>query len=239
MLRKVFKKVLFYLSKRITIDLNSELNYSVINNSKNKKYPCRIYMSDCNLQEVNEGCNISQVICSGNVWLGRFVSIMGPGTVIKSLSNKITIGNFSSVGQNVCIYDFSHSFEKLSSSMLNYLIFKESFRFDISSKGHVIIEEDVWIGSNTVILPGVKIGRGAIIGAGSVVTKDVPRYSVAFGNPAIVHNNRFDDRTIQYLEDLEWWNWSIEKIKANRQLFNVNLRNNDFENFKTQKTNVK
>lgn len=222
-LKRIVKKLLLRYKKSIIVDVNSHINFNVKNESVNSKYPCTIYKSSCSLEIVNEGCNISQTICDGNIILGRFVSILGPGTIIKSVKEKIIIGSFSSIGQNVCIYDFNHSIQRVSSSMINGLVLKENFSQDLSSKTSVIIEEDVWIGSNTVILPGVKIGRGSVIGAGSIVTKDVPRYSIVFGNPAKVHSKRFDDEIIQYLEDLKWWDWSIEKIKINKHLFNANL----------------
>lgn len=220
----IIKKLLLKYKKKIILDGVSTVNYSIVNNSINFKYPCRIIESKCNFEIVNEGCKISEARCYGDIILGRFVTIMGPGTVIKSLKEKIYIGSFSSIGQNVCIVDFNHLFGRISSSFIHHLIFEEDYRKDLIVKGPVIIEEDVWVGSNTVILPGVKIGRGAIIGAGSVVTKDVPRYSVAYGNPAKVHSNRFDDEKIQYLEDLKWWGWSIDEIVKNKHLFSVKLK---------------
>jgi serine acetyltransferase len=111
------------------------------------------------------------------------------------------------------------------------LIFEEDFRNDLVAKGPVVIEEDVWIGSNTVILPGVTVGRGSIIGAGSIVTKDIPRYSIAFGNPAIVHSKRFDENIINCLEELKWWEWDINKIVQNKNLFSVDLKNNNVDEF--------
>jgi virginiamycin A acetyltransferase len=61
-------------------------------------------------------------------------------------------------------------------------------------------------------MPGVKIGNGAIIASKSVVTSDVPAYSVVGGNPAKIIKYRFDEQTIQALQDIAWWDWSAEKI---------------------------
>jgi len=84
------------------------------------------------------------------------------------------------------------------------------------TKGPVIIGHDVWIGQNVTILSDVRIGNGAIIGAGSVVTKDVKPYTIVCGNPATFKRIRFNSyQTCQALNELEWWNWDIEKIKAN------------------------
>lgn len=75
-----------------------------------------------------------------------------------------------------------------------------------------MIGNDVWIGREAKILPGVKIGDGAIVGAYAVVAKDIPAYCVAVGNPARVVKKRFDDEMIALLEKAQWWNWPIEDI---------------------------
>ncbi len=80
------------------------------------------------------------------------------------------------------------------------------------NKGNTIIGNDVWIGYRASILPGVKIGDGAIIGSYSVVTNDVPPYAIVGGNKATVIRKRFDDITIARLLELCWWNWPIETI---------------------------
>lgn len=89
---------------------------------------------------------------------------------------------------------------------------------DLPIKGDTVIENDVWIGQNVTVLPGVHIGNGAIIGANSVVTKDVPAYHVAGGNPARIIRKRFDDQTIDFLQQLKWWDWPAEKIFDNLDL---------------------
>lgn len=75
-----------------------------------------------------------------------------------------------------------------------------------------VIGHDVWIGYDALIMPNVTIGNGAVIGARSVVTKDVPPYSIVAGNPAKIIRKRFDDVTIERLQKLEWWHWEMEKI---------------------------
>ena len=74
------------------------------------------------------------------------------------------------------------------------------------------IENDVWIGQNSVILPGVHIGDGAIIGANSVVGSDVPPYTKVVGNPARAIQKRFDDELIELLLRFKWWDRSIDEI---------------------------
>ncbi|TGL93315.1 antibiotic acetyltransferase [Leptospira barantonii] len=83
---------------------------------------------------------------------------------------------------------------------------------DFPHKGNTIVGNDVWIGTNAVILPGIKIGDGAIIGAYSVVSKDVPAYSIVAGNPARVVRERFSPEVKEKLLKLKWWDWSAEKI---------------------------
>ena len=81
-------------------------------------------------------------------------------------------------------------------------------------KGDTVVGNDVWIGQNATILPGVHIGDGAIIGANSVVGSDVPPYTVAAGNPAKEIRKRFDDEMIALLLELRWWDKPVEEINA-------------------------
>lgn len=89
---------------------------------------------------------------------------------------------------------------------------------ELPLKGDTIIGNDVWIGQNVTIMPGVHIGDGAIIGANSVVAKDIPAYHIAVGNPCQIKRKRFDDELIAYLEKIQWWNWSEEKIFNNLEI---------------------
>ena len=81
-------------------------------------------------------------------------------------------------------------------------------------KGNTVIGNDVWIGQNAVILPGVHVGDGAIIGANSVVGSEVAPYTIVIGNPAKVLRKRFDDELIGLLLKFKWWDKSIEEINA-------------------------
>ena len=83
---------------------------------------------------------------------------------------------------------------------------------DLPHKGDTVIGNDVWIGQNAVILPGVHVGDGAIIGANSIVGNDVAPYTVVAGNPARPLRKRFDDELIALLQELKWWDKSIEEI---------------------------
>ena len=97
------------------------------------------------------------------------------------INGKVIIGNYVMMGPDVCIYTKNHAYERTDIPMA-----LQGF----SPEKPVIIENDVWIGSRVIILPGVHVGRGAIIGAGAVVTKDVPDYAVVGGNPARIIKKR-------------------------------------------------
>ena len=81
-------------------------------------------------------------------------------------------------------------------------------------KGDTVIGNDVWIGQESVIMPGVKIGDGSIVAAYSVIVKDVPPYSVVGGNPARFIKRRFDDELIELLQTLKWWDKPVEEIQS-------------------------
>ena len=83
---------------------------------------------------------------------------------------------------------------------------------DCPYKGDTVVGNDVWIGEKVTILPGVHIGDGAIIGACSVVTKDVEPYTIVGGNPARVIRKRFDGELIELLEKFKWWDKSVDEI---------------------------
>ncbi|WP_420893081.1 CatB-related O-acetyltransferase [Pseudoflavonifractor phocaeensis] len=85
---------------------------------------------------------------------------------------------------------------------------------DLPLKGDTIIGNDVWIGQNAVILPGVHIGNGAIIGANSVVGSHVDDYTIVVGNPAKVLRKRFDDEMIALLLQFQWWDKSVNEINS-------------------------
>jgi acetyltransferase-like isoleucine patch superfamily enzyme len=155
----------------------------------------------------------------GRVNIGKYTSINGPSTRICADVTEIHIGAFCSIASNVVIQEFYHNYNMVTTYNINSNIIGEKVDNEKISKGPIIIEDDVWIGSNSVILSGVKIGRGSIIGAGSIVTKDVESYSIVGGNPAKFLRKRFDQKTIDKLEESKWWLWDKEKIIRNKKFF--------------------
>lgn len=90
--------------------------------------------------------------------------------------------------------------------------------YDLPVKGDIIAGNDVWFGYDSLIMNGVTIGNGAIIAARAVVVKDVPAYSIVAGNPAKVVKMRFDDKIIDRLQRIAWWDWDIKKINKHLKL---------------------
>lgn len=141
---------------------------------------------------------------------------------------KLIIGKFCQIAQGTTFImsDANHQIDGFSTYPFsvfggNWADFEPNFL----KKGDTVIGNDVWFGYQSVILPGMHIGDGAIIGACSVVTKDVPPYTVVGGNPAKIIRQRFDPETIVKLQSIQWWNWDIEKITRNlRAITGVDIK---------------
>ena len=131
------------------------------------------------------------------------------------LSVPITIGKFCSFAEEVTIFGrIDHPIDRISTYPFRSLLFSPGVNHDATTRGPVEIGNDVWVGFRSLILSGVRIGDGAVIGARSIVTGDIPAYAVAIGSPAKVVKYRFDPETIAALVEIKWWDWPIEKIRA-------------------------
>jgi acetyltransferase-like isoleucine patch superfamily enzyme len=95
---------------------------------------------------------------------------------------------------------------------------EQNIKTSVSSYS-IEIGNDVWIGYGVHILEGVKIGNGAVIGACSLVTKDIEPYTINVGVPTKKIKNRFNEEDISFLESIQWWNWGMSKLKSNNQYF--------------------
>ena len=139
----------------------------------------------------------------------------------------VEVGRFCSIGNNVAIGLATHTLNHLSSSPLFTLRknatgvawVDKDLAENTDNFPTTHIADDVWIGSNTMIMSGVSVGVGAVIGAGAVVTKDVPPYSVVVGVPARVVRQRFEPEGCQKLLDSRWWQLSDSVLSNNLELF--------------------
>jgi len=136
-----------------------------------------------------------------------------------SMADRLIIGKFCSIamGTRFLMNGANHKTDLFSTYPFAIIdpLWNSLCESPFLNKGDTLIGHDVWFGYESLVLPGIKIGNGAIIGARSVVTKDVPPYAIVAGNPARTIRQRFIAETIAHLEQIEWWNWPIEKITAN------------------------
>lgn len=176
-------------------------------------------------------CYIKNVITRPNIIVGEYTyydDINGADEFEKHVTHhydfigdKLVIGKFCAIAKGVefIMNGANHRMDSVSTYPFN--IFGNGWEKatptndELPIKGDTVVGNDVWIGQNVTILPGVHIGDGAIIGANSDVSKNVPPYAVVAGNPIRLICRRFDDETIEVLLKLKWWDWSSEKIFAN------------------------
>ena len=153
----------------------------------------QIIISKCNETFIDSNCEI-----------GKYTYIGKRGGITKAV-----IGNYCTIGDNVYIGQGEHNYKQVALSGQLY-----SFNsYEEYTKKECIIGNDVWIGVGAIILRGVTIGNGAVIGANSVVTKDIPPYAVAVGSPARVVKYRFSEEKIKRLLEVKWWEYDIDEAK--------------------------
>lgn len=133
------------------------------------------------------------------------------------------IGKYTSISWNVSIGGANHDYKRMTQ---HSFLYNESSRLRPQNEeiaynrfnNNMKIKNDVWIATGAVITRGITIGDGAVIGANAVVTKDIPPYAIAVGNPAKIIKYRFNPKIIDLMLKLKWWDWDIEKIKKNYNL---------------------
>lgn len=130
-------------------------------------------------------------------------------------SAKLRVGAFCSIAEGVQIFlGGEHRSDWVTTyPFIDFWHAGRNIQGHPTSKGDVVIGNDVWIGQEAIILSGVQIGDGAVIGARSVVSKDVPPYGIVAGNPARLVRFRFDEKTIHQLTKVAWWNWDDARIE--------------------------
>lgn len=168
-------------------------------------------LRECEIDKTARICSKCNLI---NVKMGRYSYMSINNTV-----NNTSIGAFCSIGSFCTIGGGYHPTDRASTSPAFYdsdNIFKSNNFIHISNSVYqpfTTIGNDVWIGDMAFIRAGVTIGDGAVIGAHSVVTKDVPPYAVIAGVPAKILRYRFKKETIKILLESKWWNWPENKLK--------------------------
>jgi virginiamycin A acetyltransferase len=173
-------------------------------------------------------CFIKNTVTNPNIIVGDFTYYDDPEGAenfernvlyhFPFIGDKLVIGKFCAIAKGVQ-FIMNGANHKLSGfSTFPFYIFGNGWEKampqsgDLPYKGDTVIGNDVWIGYEALIMPGVKIGNGAIISSRSVVTTDVSAYTVVGGNPAKVIKKRFSDEIVSELEKLAWWDWPVELI---------------------------
>jgi len=134
------------------------------------------------------------------------------------IGDKLVIGSFCALGSGVRFIMNGANHPMGGLSTYPFAIFQHGWEqagLPAGPRGDTVVGSDVWIGYGALILPGRRIGHGAVVGAGSVVTRDVPPYAVVGGNPARVIRQRYPEADAARLLALAWWDWPIEKISRN------------------------
>jgi acetyltransferase-like isoleucine patch superfamily enzyme len=180
---------------------------------------------------LNCGARIIDSRLLGPVFLNR-LSQIGPDVVVGKYFGmnencfvaRATVGAYCAIGARTAINPFNHPVDWLSIHEFQYHSrsfdwvpeYNDFMRLERTADmfQHVTIGNDVWTGHNVNVLAGVSVGDGAVIGAGSVVTKDVPPFSIVAGAPAQVRRMRFSDRVIERLLRLRWWDLELSELSG-------------------------
>ena len=151
--------------------------------------------------------------------IGTGSRVNGPVLVVGG--ENCEIGRYCAIAEGLRLITSNHDMNHLSVQLgLQREITGKVF---VADKKGVKIGSDVWIGDSVLILAGVEVGHGAVIGAGSVVTRSIPPYTVWAGVPARQIRRRFSEEMTAWLLDLRWWEWSKEEMKARSALFEQDL----------------
>lgn len=190
---------------------------------KNTAFPLQGYERLCFLKNIVKN---PQIIIGDYTYYDDFEDVHNFEKNVKYLfdfvGDKLIIGKFCMIASDVTFImnGANHLSEAISS--YPFAIFGNGWEDAMEgksypSKGDTIIGNDVWIGYNATIMPGVNIGDGAIIASNATVTKHVPPFTIVGGNPAKEIRRRFPNQKVEQLLKLKWWNWSIEQITRNVQ----------------------
>jgi acetyltransferase-like isoleucine patch superfamily enzyme len=133
----------------------------------------------------------------------------------------ITVGRYAQLGPGVSVWAVNHGARHLTTYNTKLLFEGRMKQFSVEAP--IIVGDDVWIGANSILLPGVTVGNSTIIGAGSVDTKSIPPYSVAVGNPARVIRRRFTPEIRLALDEWQWWRYTPEDLLEVEAIFRLDM----------------
>ncbi len=201
---------------------------------KDQKFPLANYNRLCFLKNIVQNPNI---IVGDYTYYDDFENVGNFEKNVKYhfdfIGDKLIIGKFCMIASDVTF--IMNGANHLTDAITSYpfAIFGTGWTNAMEgksypTKGDTIVGNDVWIGYKVIIMPGIKIGDGAIIATNSTITKDVAPYTVVGGNPAKEIKKRFSDKDIAELLEIKWWNWDIEKITQNVK----NLTDNNIDKLK-------
>lgn len=188
---------------------------------KNQTFPLPHYDRLCFLKNIIKNPNI---IVGDYTYYDDFEDVHNFEKNVKYhfdfVGDKLIIGKFCQIASGVTFIMNGANHLQNSVSTFPFAIFGEDWKGAMEgksypTKGDTEIGNDVWIGFDATIMPGIKIADGAIIGSKSVVTKDVEPYSIVGGNPAKLIRKRFSEEKIAELMEMKWWDWPVNQITAN------------------------
>lgn len=191
--------------------------------NKDIKFPLENYDKLCFLKNIITNPNI---IVGDYTYYDDFENVNNFEKNVKYhfdfIGDKLIIGKFCMIASDVKFIMNGANHLTKSISSFPFAIFGQDWKNAMEgkaypTKGNTEIGNDVWIGFNSTIMPGIKIGDGAIIATNSTVTKNVEPYAIVGGNPAKEIKKRFTKEKIETLLEIKWWNWEIEKITENIQ----------------------
>ena len=195
---------------------------------KSLKFPLPNYERLCFLKNIVTNPNI---IVGDYTYYDDFENVKNFEKNVKYhfdfIGDKLIIGKFCMIASDVIF--IMNGANHLTSAITSYpfAIFGEDWKNAMQGKtypfkGDTCVGNDVWIGYKAVVMPGLKIGDGAVIAANSTVTKDVSPYTIVGGNPAKKIRKRFSNKQIKDLLTLKWWDWNIEKITKSVEILTSN-----------------
>jgi virginiamycin A acetyltransferase len=189
--------------------------------NKEEKFPLPHYNRLCFLKNIIKNPNI---IVGDFTYYDDFEDVQNFEKNVKYhfdfIGDQLIIGKFCMIASDVTFIMNGANHLTESISTYPFAIFGNGWGHAMDgksypSKGNTVIGNDVWIGYNVTIMPGVQIGDGAIIASNTTVTRDVAPYAVVGGNPSKEIRKRFSEEAISQLLEIKWWDWSMEKITAN------------------------